>query len=127
MQQITTPRDTAKTAKGVTMKMRWDKGFGANRTNRFMQAQKFVDNEVLRCNEPFIPRQTGALIRSGNMGTLIGSGLVSYIAPYAAKQYYGTASTRSYDAQRGGHWFTRMKTVHGRRILRSARSITGGK
>ena len=45
-----------------------------------------------------------------NTGYRIGSGEVKYIAPYARRQYYGTATSRSYDANRGGLWFERMKT-----------------
>ena len=46
------------------------------------------------------------------------AGEVKYIAPYARRQYYGTAQTRSYDPRRGGMWFERMKTANKDQILR---------
>ena len=63
-----------------------------------------------------VPLRTGTLERSGTLGTLIGSGEVKYIAPYARRQYYNTATTRSYDPRRGGKWFERMKTANKDRI-----------
>lgn len=67
------------------------------------------------------------LQKSGILGTEIGSGEVAWIAPYAKKQYYETADTRSYDAQRGGHWFIRMKADHGKEIIVGAKERMGGK
>ena len=88
--------------------------------------QKFIDSEVLRLTAPYIPFQTGNLLRSGTLGTVVGSGEVNYIAPYAAKQN-GTATSRSYDAQRGGQFFERMKIDHKEEILRGAKKLSGGK
>ena len=75
-------------------------------------------NEVLRLCAPMVPKRTGALERSGTLGTVIGSGEVQYIAPYARRQYYNTSQTRSYDSRRGGMWFERMKTAHRTQILK---------
>ena len=66
------------------------------------------------------------LDKSGILGTQIGSGEVNWIAPYAAAQYYNTADSRSYDAQRGGRWFERMKADHRDEILRGAKKLGGG-
>ena len=88
--------------------------------------QKFVDSEVLRLTSPYVPFKTGNLDRSGTLGTKIGSGEVNYIAPYAKKQYQ-TATSRSYDQQRGGQFFERMKIDHGDEILRGAKKRSGGK
>lgn len=40
-----------------------------------------------------------------------------------AMQYYGTADTRPYDANRGAHWFERMKVAEKEDILRGADKI----
>ena len=63
------------------------------------------------------------LEKSGILGTVVGSGEVNYIAPYAAHQYYDTAEVRSYDANRGAKWFDRMKTAEKEDIFRGAEKI----
>ncbi len=105
----------------ATLEFRPD--FGARMSGSFDNAQVFVDNEVLRYSQSLIPFRTGMLVRSGKVGTVIGSGLVRYIVPYAAKQYYKTSVSRSYDAKRGGMWFERMKTAHKKDILSGARKM----
>ena len=60
------------------------------------------------------------LEKSGLLGTVVGSGEVKYIAPYARFQYYSTAQSRIYDPRRGGMWFERMKAAHRKDILRAA-------
>ncbi len=91
----------------------------------FHQAQWFVDNEVLRLSEPFIPLKTGTMIKSGILGTEVGSGLVSWIAPYSVYQYYMTnRKTKSETGPlRGSFWFERMKQLYRKAILRGARKI----
>ncbi len=97
--------------------------FGAKMSGKFSGTQAFVDNEVLRYSQPLIPFWSGTLVRSGKVGTVLGSGLVQYIVPYARFQYYRTAQSREYDAHRGGLWFERMKTAHGKDILSGAKKI----
>lgn len=122
---ITTPRGTIthhKTKNGkVVAKLEWNPNFAADRNKSFSQAQKFVDSEVLRHCSPLVPRQTGTLDRSGTLGTVLGSGEVCYIAPYAHDQYYNTPESRVYDGQRGGKWFDRMKPAHKDEILKGAK------
>lgn len=67
------------------------------------------------------------LIRSGELGTVVGSGEVNYVAPYASKQYWNTSESRNYDPRRGGKWFERMKADHKQQILAGAKKIAGGK
>jgi len=105
----------------VTLEFRPD--FGAKMSGKFNDAQIFVDNEVLRYSQPLIPFRTGTLVRSGKVGTVLGSGLVQYIVPYAQFQYYKTGESRSYDSRRGGKWFERMKTAHRSDILSGAKKI----
>lgn len=91
----------------------------------FNEAQWFVDNEVLRLCEPYIPIKTGMLILSGVLGTDVGSGVVSWIAPYAAYQYYMTnrKTLTTPGPLRGSFWFERMKQTYKDQILRGARRI----
>ena len=77
----------------------------------------------LRGTETRVPIKTGMLEKSGKLGTSIGSGEVNYIAKYAAVQYYATSDTRPYDANRGAHWFERMKVAEKEDILRGADKI----
>lgn len=111
----------------VTAKLTWANGFGAQQTQQFRAAQCFIDSEVLRLCGPYTPFQTGMLQASGTLGTVIGSGEVAWVAPYAAAQYYTTSASRSYDARRGNQWFERMKADHGQAIIRGAKRIAGGK
>lgn len=127
---ITTPRGTICTtgtnissAKAV---LEYQSNFGRRYTNHFTKAQKFIDSEVLRFCSARVPFGTDMLQKSGSIGTVIGSGEVIYIAPYAADPYYKTAKSRGYDANRGGKWFERGKAAERARILRGARKIAGG-
>lgn len=128
--RITTPRGAVfhvKTKGGeVKAVLKWDENTGRKYTDNFTLAQKFVDNEVLRFCSSRVPFRTGMLQKSGILGTVVGSGLVAYIAPYSAPQYYKTATTRTYDANRGGLWFERGKAAEGRRILLGAQRLAGG-
>lgn len=78
------------------------------------RAQRFVDSEVLRLCDPFVPFETGFLKASGIRGTVIGSGVVKYIAPYAKVNYYTNGGHGIQGLNNGGErgrlWFARMKT-----------------
>lgn len=110
----------------VSAKLTWNPGFGAQRTHEFDRVQRFVDKEVLRLCAPYIPFETGMLTRSGELGTVIGSGKVCYTAPYARRQYYTTAQSRPYDARRGARWFERMKIDHLVTLRAGAAKLAGG-
>ena len=107
--RITTPRGsvfTSADANGsVTAKIEWAPGF----------AQQFVDSECLRYMNPLTPRRTGFLIKSGTLGTVIGSGSIEYLAPYARRQYYENKSKP--------RWFETMKASHKEPILKGAERI----
>ncbi|MFZ2196154.1 MAG: minor capsid protein [Thermodesulfovibrionales bacterium] len=93
---------------------------------RFTAAQVFVDSEVLRRCEPYIPLLEGILIKSGILGTKPGSGLVTWITPYARKRYYVPSKTKSNKGPlRGYMWFERMKAVDGKTIMSKAKRIAG--
>jgi Minor capsid protein len=134
---IQTPRGFITTNRQNKAELVWDtarfSGGGPGSTNngswqgRFNNAQRFVDSEVLRLSEPYIPLLTGTLIKSGILGTEIGSGLVQWIAPYAKAQYYSPRKPGSLTGPlRGPFWFERMKEVSGQTILTGAKKIAGG-
>lgn len=51
--------------------------------------QRYIDSEVIRQCEPYVPFDEGALARSASLATRIGSGFVIYNTPHAHYQYYG--------------------------------------
>lgn len=80
---------------------------------KYERAQKFLDSEVLRDGAPYCPMRTGNLMKSGNTGTVIGSGKVIYNAPYAKKCYYGLNMNFSKDKhpQACAQWFEPAKAA----------------
>jgi hypothetical protein len=123
---IETPRGKVFVGKNGKAELRFNPGFQPKWTRRYALAQRFVDSEVLRLSEPFVPLQTGMLVKSGILGTEIGSGEVAWIAPYAKAQYYAARKPGSETGPlRGPFWFERMKQVHGQRIIDGARRIAG--
>jgi len=120
---IKTPRGTISTAKGKASLV-WNTNFQPKWQGQFISAQRFVDSEILRLSEPYIPLLTSMLIKSGILGTKVGSGVVEWIAPYAKSQYYLARKTGSQTgALRGSFWFQRMKEVKGKRIISGARRV----
>jgi hypothetical protein len=112
----------------LRFKLEWRKDFKSKWQGRYDNAQMYVDSEILRLSEPYTPLQTGMLVKSGKLGTDIGSGEVAWIAPYARAQYYSARKPGSETGKlRGPAWFARMKEVSGERIIRGARRIAGGK
>lgn len=119
----------------TTTTLTFNPNFGSNWTGTFSKIQKYIDSEVLRLSDPYVPFDTGVLKMSGKLGTVIGSGLVMYAAPYAHQQYYhnagngkqGTAkqNTHNYKCLRGKYWFERMKADHLQDILQGAKRIAG--
>lgn len=114
------------------------------------EVQKYVDSEVLRLSDPYLPFQTGALKKSGISGTKIGSGTVVWNSPYAKFLYYGKVMVGKYSRsawaregepkevtskplqyhggpQRGAFWFERMKQDKLGAILKGANQIAGGR
>jgi hypothetical protein len=134
--RIETPRGEVFHSTNGKAELKWNTGFGPKWSGKHSKAQEFVDSEVLRLCEPYTPFLTGMLIKSGDLGTEIGSGEVAWIAPYARYQYYGkvmegsppkTVTSRNLQyhggGQRGSFWFRRMKEVHGKKIIDGAAEI----
>lgn len=103
--QIASPRGRVFTVTGkngsVTARLEWASGFSARKEAGFSKAQAFVDSECLRYMNPLTPRRTGMMIKSATLGTVIGSGTLEYLAPYARRQYY--------EHKTKAKWFETMK------------------
>lgn len=80
---------------------------------RYHRAQKFIDSEVLRDCEPYVPKRNGDLIKSGNTGTVIGSGKVIYNAPYAKRCYYAlhVEFSKAKNPKACAQWFEAAKAA----------------
>lgn len=119
--KITSPRGsvvTRQTKNGsVSAEIVWNSGFARKKGQAFESAQEFVDSECLRYMNPLTPRRTGMLIKSGALGTVIGSGNIEYLAPYARRQYY--------EHKEKAHWFETMKASKKDVILKGAEQIAG--
>lgn len=86
------------------------------------KVQKYIDSQVLRLSNPYIPKRSSALIRSGTANTNIGSGLVSYQTPYARKWYYTPANFFE-SPMRGNYWFEKMKRYHRKAIENGMKNL----
>lgn len=126
--QISTPRGTVFQVKGqggeIRAKLEWNPGFGQKKSQDFGRAQEFIDSECLRYCAPLTPRRSGYLVRSGQLGTVIGSGELNYLAPYARRQYY--ENTGKGDGNRGKLWFERMKAANREAIRKGAAAYVAG-
>lgn len=119
--KIETPRGkiiTYKNQQGTTIsRLVWAPDFKSRKERGFSSAQEFVDSECIRKMNPETPRRSGALIKSATLGTVIGSGEINQIAPYARRQYY--------EHKEKSYWFERMKNRHKDKILGGARKFAG--
>lgn len=106
----------------------WNKFFSSKWQNKYDKAQIFLDNEVLRLCEPYVPLITSMLIKSGIIGTVAGSGVVQWISEYAQRVYYQPNETigRPTGPLRGKMWFERMKADHGKKLIESVRRFIDG-
>ena len=94
----------------------------ASRLNaNFDKAQRYVDSEVLRLSEPYIPRLTGTLINSGYSSTSIGTGKVVWETPYARRRHFEAGKNQT--GIRGPHWVKRMMNNRGQEIVKGVEKI----
>lgn len=125
---IATPRGFITTNREGKAELVWNTNFQPKWHKQYSDAQVFVDREVIRLCEPFTPLLTGMLVMSATLGTDIGSGTVSWIAPYARRQYYMKRPVGSQTGPlRGPFWFERMKQIYKPSIVAGARKLAGGK
>lgn len=72
-----------------SLALKWNKSFGAVTAQKVRKAQEFIDSECIRLMKPYTPFRNGFLEKSATLGTVIGSGEIHQIAPYARYLYYG--------------------------------------
>lgn len=96
----------------VSAKLEWNPSFKPSMESSFANAQSFVDSECVRRMAPETPKRSRVLIKSATLGTVIGSGEINQIAPYARRQYY--------EHKEKSRWFERMKNRHKDSILKGA-------
>lgn len=104
-------------------RLTWSEGFAPKKREDFTKAQEFVDSECLRYMNPLTPRLSGAMIKSASLGTVIGSGQIEYLTPYARRQYYENKAK----GDRGRLWFERMKAQYKETIIKGAVRFAAGK
>lgn len=77
-------------------------------------AQVYLDNEVMRSTEPFVPFDTGTLARSSQLATKPGEGQVLYDTPYARELYYSEGMNFAKDKhpKATAKWLEASKAVH---------------
>jgi len=125
--KIETPKGMVVINSGGKAELKFNSNFVPKWAGRYSVGQRFIDSEVLRQSEPFTPLLTSMLIKTGILGTEVGSGKVSWIAPYARRQYYrgrrpGESKT---GGLRGRYWFERMFAVRGKQIVTGAKKLVG--
>lgn len=143
---VSTPRGTiVKGPGGAKAQLIWNDNI--KRFNgQYSRAQVWLDNEVLKSTTKFVPMLTGALFKSGQLGTQPGTGVVQWIAPYARYLYYGkvmagppagpkyatdkdlvfSKSQRSPHPQAQAFWFEASKALNKNEWIKGARRIAGG-
>ena len=149
--KINQPKDVKIKQDEMEVNLAWKQVFGKDRTQRFKDAQSFVDSECIRLMVPYTPMLNGILMKSPVLGTDIGSGHIYYLSPYARYQYYGKLMVSSITGsayasmgekkvltnvdlkynlsgtgQQGPYWFERMKADKGAQILKGAARYAGG-
>lgn len=74
-------------------------------------AQMKLDQQVITDSNYYCPLKTGTLQRSAIIGSVIGSGTVRWVTPYAHRQYYGVGFDRSKDPNPNAtaKWFEAAK------------------
>lgn len=130
------------------MKIKWDAKLKFNISEKLFLKQRnletgglvqqYIDSACLRFMEPYVPFRTGALTRSGQTLSQIGSGVIRYrpVSPgsttnksYAARLYYHPEFNfnRAFHARAGAYWFDRMIKAKKEEILKGACAIAGAK
>lgn len=90
---IRTPRSVPITKdKAMEVMLEWYPDLERKLNNQYGNGgslQQFVDYAVLNGCRPYIPLDTATLMRSGEIATIIGSGTVTWLTPYAHYLYHG--------------------------------------
>ena len=91
------------------------------------QAQLFFTNEIARLSESYVPFQDGDLKNK----KVVSSNKITYIMPYARKQYFTNAGAGKEGTGKGGLrgklWVKRCWGDKGKGICRSVAQFVGGR
>lgn len=87
--KIIQPPDVNVTAPNGSFIFKWNPQFGAVMTERLQKAQEFIDRKCIAQMIPYTPWRNGFLEQSVKLGTVLGSGELRYLSPYARYLYYG--------------------------------------
>ena len=120
---------TVKTKEG-TMRARlvWNPGFGRKFTAQLQSGQAKLDMEIMKQMQPYMQLDSGAMIKSMELATEVGSGLIRVRTPYARKVYYSKAGVgRKTGALRGPYYFQRMKADKVGYFRNFAKKVVGAK
>ena len=87
--KIIQPRDVNVTAPNGSFIFKWNPRFGEMMSERIQKTQEFIDRECIVQMIPYTPWRNGFLEQSVKLGTVLGSGELRYLSPYARYLYYG--------------------------------------
>lgn len=108
--KITTPRGQIVIGESGEARIDWNPNFAQEWNKKYDKAQVLFDNSILKDTDKYVPMRTGMLRLSSKLGTVIGQGLLRWIAPYSKWQYYRPNKIGSETgALRGPRWFERSK------------------
>jgi len=101
-------------------------GIKARFTKNGDKAQRWLDNEIVKDSEPYVPYRKGTTTRS--VYSTIGSGKLVYNTPYARKIYYGTNMHFNHNThpKACAQWFEKAKAVNLKKWMDGVKKIAGG-
>mgnify|MGYP002621689323 CR=1 FL=1 len=113
----------------MNIRVEFDEGKCAARIKADLEkAQKALDAQVMADSNFFVPLKTGALQKSAQIYTRIGSGKVEWRTPYARRQYYGETFSHARQANPNAtaKWFETAKARFLEKWVRLVNSIVHG-
>ena len=110
---------------GKGARLAWNTAKFARWNANYAEVQAWLDSEVLRGSNFFIPVESGMLKTSGVIATTVGSGVVKWRSRYAHRQYYlfnrMTSNNINPNFSRSEpRWFHRWKASYGTSAVNSA-------
>lgn len=114
---VSTPRGTVFTVGGPGLKVRSKLDWNDNikRFNgQYSRAQVWLDNRVLLDSNFYAPKLTGAMQKTGILGTTLGEGVVQWVSSYSRYLYYGKVMVDAATGQGPAHFVDK----YGNEIIR---------